>query len=122
MGFNIKFDAYELEANPAEVPVIRPKTSAAAIETYDGVATFFWGSMLAGSKHPFSWPVMSATEFDILDALYQANTTFELDLQDGSGKTCNAKIWEFEGMYFLNWAGAVREKVRMTILIVSEFV
>lgn len=114
---NMKFDSTTLAYNPATMTLIREDKHCAAVETYSSAAFFNWGLTIVGKKLTLTWNIMSSTEFDTLDTLYQGEGPLVFDPQNGSGKTYNVQIMSLNGEYcaFVN-----RQNVEMTLLILSE--
>ena len=120
---NMILGTLTFEANPAELPIIRPKRIISYKKTWGSVAVYDWGAFIAGEEFPFSWDKMPSLQFDDLDELYQAGDELVFDPQDGSEKTYTVKITSLDGYYHLHLessAGVQRKNVRMTLLILSE--
>lgn len=118
----MKFGSYELEYTPDECTEPRPAKSVSVVETYSSVQFFNWGMILPGVKISIAWDVMSAAEFAALDAIYAQNGAVLWDSGIG-GKQYNALMSALDGT-LINGSDVspYREKVSMTLYIVSEVI
>jgi len=123
---NMTLGTYTFDSNPSDLDaILGPKKSSAAVQTYEGVAYFSWGTLIAGAEVELTWDYMSCDQFDSLVALYQADAQVVWDPQDGQSPTVtyNVEITDLTGRYFIGLSPSaewVRRDVRMRLLILSE--
>lgn len=109
--------------NPSEMTVIKKDRITATKQTYSGVAFFSWGATIIGKPIDLLWPVMPISVFNSLQALFENDEQVLFDPEDGSGRTFNVEIVDFDGKYFknLNATGiGHRQEVTMTLTIMSQ--
>jgi hypothetical protein len=118
---------YTFAANPSEIDgvVVQKQRSAAAVDTYEGVAFFSWGVMHKGRRVELSWDFMTAAQYESLRDLYEADASVVWDPQDGNSPatTYTVEITALEGRYHLDLdvaAATYRRDVRLDMLILAE--
>lgn len=117
----MKFGDYELIYTPDECTEPRAQKSASTVETYTSMQFFNWGMILPGVKISLSWDVMSVDEFYVLDAIYAQNGTILWD-SGIRGKCYGVFIASLDSVFINGTDGEYREKVTMTLYIVSEVI
>lgn len=103
--------------------VISKKVLKSSLKTYGGVVAFSWGAVLVGEPFILEWEYMGCTLFDALQALYVLDKEELFDPQDGTARTFQVEIMDFEGQYYqvrASAAGAWRRNVRLELLITGE--
>lgn len=94
------FGSTLLTTDPNEIdPIIKPKRSYGIQPTYSGVAFFSWGSMIDGSKHTLKWGAMSATQYDEIQTLIEADASINWTPISGETTSYNVELLEIRGEY-----------------------
>lgn len=117
---NMVLGSYTFAANPSNMPAINKVLDIAYTKTYSSVATFSWGTSYVGLELTLKWEHMRNTQWDSLDAIYQADADVVFDPQDGESKTFNVHVVSFNGDHYLDVTD--RENVVMVLLFRSEVV
>jgi hypothetical protein len=123
---NLSLGAYTFDINPLKMAgIIKPMKKSAIKYTYDNVAFFSWAASIKGVVIVLEWELMSTDQFTEIDDLYQVGDTVVFNPQDGTGKTYNVEIVNFDGNYFVylgleDEEGNYRENVKLELLIMSE--
>jgi len=123
---NMILGAYTFDLNPAKVSgLIQSEKASAVKRTYTDIAYFSWPSTIKGRQILLAWDFISTAQFTSIHTLYASGDTLVFDPQDGSSKTYNVEILNFEAEYFLHMedtAGNYRRNVKLELLILSEVV
>ena len=106
---------------PLDCTKPRAMRSTVVMGTYDGVAVFDWGSILAGKEIKMTWRAMTVALFEALDVLYLAGDAVVWDSGIG-GKVYRAKITAFDGSLLFDRKGEYMLNVAMTLVILDEVV
>ena len=106
---------------PSKFTIPRPDRINSYELTYEGVVHFSWGLTIIGKVIEISWNYLPSTEFDNLDAVFQADAEIEWDpgIPEQSD-TYTAQILDFTGDYFESTGSAAdiyRENCMMRLLI-----
>ena len=121
---NMSLDAYTFDFNPMDpLQLIRKKRAVAAKKTYSAAVTFSFPATIAGQKRKLNWKYMPTSMFATLDTKYTAGGSYVFDPQDGSSKTYNVEIMDFDGEYHLDLedtAGNYYKNVVMELYFLSE--
>ena len=104
---------------PLDCTKPRAMRSTVVMGTYDGVAVFDWGSILAGKEIKLAWKSMTVSLFEALDVLYQAGETVVWDSGIG-GKVYRAKITAFDGALLFDRKSEYMLNVAMTLILLEE--
>jgi hypothetical protein len=100
--------------------LIRADRISAAVQTYTSVAFYSWGARLIGKVVTLSWNAMTSTQFNALDAIFQADATVVFNPTDivGGSTTYNVEIVSLNGEYL---AGVLELRINCTmeLLIMS---
>ncbi len=117
----MQLGAYTIAEIPGNMGLIRPDRITATVPTYESAAFFSWGAQIAGKMISLNWNAMTTTQFDALDALYQADAPLVFDATDidGVDKTYNVEIVSLLGEY-LPGVAELRINCVMELLILSE--
>lgn len=114
---------YTLTYYPSAFTPPRPVRSNAHIETMESVAHFSWGVSIVGKIIEMEWNYMPSIQFDLLDAIFQADA--EVIWDPGipyQGDTYNVEILDFTGEYHESVDSGSeiwRKNCKMTLLIMS---
>ena len=115
---------YTFLVNPDDpLPIIKKTRKVVGKKTYSSAVTFSWPATIAGQKRKLNWKYMPTSMFATLDAKYTAGGSYVFDPQDGSSKTYNVEILDFDGEYHLdleNAAGNYYKNVVMELYFLSE--
>jgi hypothetical protein len=121
---NIVLGSYTFAQHPSDInEMMKAVKECAHVKTYSSVAFFSWGTSLVGKIIEMTWEYMSCDQYDSIDTLYQADAQIVFDPQDGSSKTYNVEIVEFNGKYHLGLThddNDYRKNIKLQILIMSE--
>jgi len=116
----MRLGSYTFARNPNECPTLTPKRDFAAVDTYNGVATFSWGVTLIGRTIRLSWNFCESAQYDTMEAIFKNDTTTTFYPNDGNGKTYNVEVVDFGGSLFLFLGKYWRKNVYMDLLLLSE--
>jgi len=127
MILNDGVTSYTFSLLPGSMTVIREDKSCTAVQTYEGVAYFSWGTSIVGKELSLSWNAMPAAMWAQIETFFTAAAPLAFDpTLDGtpSAKTYTVELTRLDGEYFLGGystgAGSWRQNVTMTLLILSE--
>lgn len=112
---------YTFERNPSDMTVIKNGKIISSVLTYSSVAVFSWGTYIIGKTLDLRWKGMSLTQFNQLQALYEADVSVVFFPDIDSGTTYTVEIMKFTGDYHLSQSDAAdyRVNVEMDLLILS---
>lgn len=103
---------------PSDMTLITPDRISAMKKTYSNVAFFSWGNTLVGKVLELKWPLLSFAEFDVLDTLFQADSSVVFDPGVPSPTdTYTVEIIALDGKYYMQTTR--RTNVRMKLLILA---
>jgi len=121
---NMTLGGYTFEKNPTSIDgVITKDVPMAIVKTWESVKAFVWDPTYKGKEVPLNWTGMSATMYDQLQAIYEAQASVVFDPQDGEGKTFNVLVRKLTGTYYKNLASSTshyRKNVTLRLVILSE--
>jgi hypothetical protein len=111
-------------SNPSKMTVLVKDKFAAEVITHSSVAFFDWGRVWAGKPVTMNWDYMTATDFDLLDALQDVAGDQTFDPQDGKGKTYQVWVKKVNGVeYHLDLSsstGVYRKDVELILIIKAQ--
>jgi hypothetical protein len=123
----MQFDVLTLTTDPNEVdPIVKPKRSYAIKETYTDVAFFSWGSSYVGNRHTLKWNAMSATQYDAIQALIDADVAVTWTLNSTLGESYTVQLLEIRGEYIHSFGTtffggtAYRKNCELDLIILEE--
>ena len=123
---NMVLGAYTFDLNPAKVSgLIQSEKASAVKKTYTDIAYFSWPSTVKGRQVSLRWEYIPTAQFTSIHTLYASGDTLVFDPQDGSSKTYNVEVLNFEAEYFLHMedaTGNYRKNAQLELLILSEVV
>ena len=64
---------------PSKMTLILADRMSAVKKTYSSVAFFSWGNTLLGKILTLEWPLLELAEWNVLDALFQADASVVFD-------------------------------------------
>lgn len=103
---------------PSSMSLIQADRISAVKQTYTGVAFFSWGTTLVGKVLELKWPLLSFDEFDVLDTLFQADSSIVFDPGVPSPVgTYTVEITALDGKYYMQTTK--RTDVIMKLLILA---
>jgi hypothetical protein len=77
----MKLGTYTFEIDPDQFTIPRPQKYSASVKTYFSVAFFSWGMSIIGQEILLEWDLMRCDQFNMLDAIFQADVQAEWDSQ-----------------------------------------
>lgn len=114
---------YEMEWMPEKWTMPDPVLRIGIVKTYETSVVFDFGPSIAGKQIDMGWEWMSSTQFDALDALYQAGLPVAWDPGRGGGEVFTVEIISLEGelhdVIGYHAAFPWRLNVKMSLLILS---
>jgi hypothetical protein len=112
---------YTFEANPYNMPVLDSVYVSAHVQTYAGCARFAWGEFTAGQLITLEWDLMTAAQWDTLQALWVAGEQVVFDPDLETPHTFNVFIENLTGTYWESQGttGAFRSSVKLDLLVMS---
>lgn len=108
-------------------PIIKPKRHTSKVQTLEGVAFFSFGVTIKGRDVTIKWDGMTATQYDQIQALVEADTEVPWVPVSGEATSYTVEIEDFTGEYHSNlygtttrWGGtAYRKKCELKLLIME---
>ena len=112
--------SYAFERDPDGCTVPKKARYTSMVKTYGGAVFFSWGLFIEGVEIEMSWKLMSATMFNMLQTLLEADAEIVWDKK--SGTTYNVQLQALEGAYVETSLldAPYRQDVKLRMVITSE--
>lgn len=111
--------SYTFTLLPGQMTVIKPTKPSATVQTYTDVAYFSWSPSIVGNTLVLTWNAMTATQFDEIETIFQADVEVVFDPTDYTGSdTYNVEVVNFTGDYQQGFT-ANRLNCKLELLIMS---
>lgn len=121
MSWNpMKLGSYSFEREPDTCTVPHKARYTSMVKTYGGAVFFSWGLFIEGVEIEMTWRVMSATMFNALQTLLEADTEIVWDQQTGTDY--NVELKALEGSYIETSMldAPYRQDVKLRMVITGE--
>ena len=104
---NMALGTYTFNMNPSDItPFIKPDKINASTLTYSDVAYFSWPPSIVGKKFTLTWTIVSAAQFDTMDAIFQADLPVVWNPNNEYGYLYTVQITKCDAVYYEKWTTA----------------
>ena len=122
----VTLGGYPFPKNPMRIsPIIDKRKISAAVDTWDSVATYDFGTRIEGLEVTFEWDYLEEAQYAQLQTLLETEGNLELNMTGSSndGLLYTVHLLSLTGAYFMYIAagtGRVRRDVALRFVVVSE--
>lgn len=94
---------YTFATNPDSIsPVIDKRKISSAVDTYDSVAAFDFGTRIEGLEVTFEWEYLLSSQYSELQTLLETAGDLELNIGGSNYPTYDVHLMSLSGSYFLS--------------------